>query len=127
MRNEVLDALRRHFRPEFLNRVDETVVFHALTRDQLQEIVGIQLRHLQRRLDERKIELTLGASALAHFAEAGYDPVYGARPLKRLLQRELETTLGRKLIAGEVRDGARIRAEFEGGQLVFHVEPPPEG
>src|SRR5215813_2156241 len=87
MREEVLEALRQHFRPEFLNRVDEIVVFHALSREQLKEIVEIQLGRLRARLAERKIELELTPRALEHFAAAGYDPIYGARPLKRLLQR----------------------------------------
>ena len=99
MREEVLEALRHQFRPEFLNRVDEIVVFHALSREQLKQIVKIQLGRLRARLAERKIELELSDRALEHFASAGYDPVYGARPLKRLLQRELETVLGRQLLA----------------------------
>jgi len=122
MREEVLAALRQHFRPEFLNRVDEVVVFHALTREQLKEIVGIQLGRLRTRLAERKIELELTDRALTHFAAAGYDPVYGARPLKRLLQRELETVLGRRLLAGDIRENSKVSADFEDGALSFHCE-----
>ena len=84
MKTEVLEALRQHFRPEFLNRVDEVVVFHALTREQLKQIVSIQLARLRARLADRKIEIELTDAALEHFARTGYDPVYGARPLKRL-------------------------------------------
>ncbi|MFQ5666004.1 MAG: ATP-dependent chaperone ClpB [Candidatus Binatia bacterium] len=102
MKADVLDALREHFRPEFLNRVDEVVVFHSLTLPQLKQIVVIQLDRLRARLAERKIEIELTDAALEHFARTGFDPVYGARPLKRLLQKELETALGRKLIAGEL-------------------------
>ena len=123
MRDEVLEALRQHFRPEFLNRVDEIVVFHALSREQLKQIVEIQLARLRTRLTERKIELTLTDRALEHFATVGYDPVYGARPLKRLLQRELETTLGRRLIAGEIRDNSRVAVDVEHGELRFSSEP----
>ncbi|HSP99073.1 MAG TPA: ATP-dependent chaperone ClpB [Candidatus Dormibacteraeota bacterium] len=123
MRDEVLEALRQHFRPEFLNRVDEIVVFHALSREQLKQIVEIQLARLRTRLTERKIELTLTERALEHFATVGYDPVYGARPLKRLLQRELETTLGRRLIAGEIRDNSRVAVDVEHGELRFSSEP----
>jgi len=122
MRDEVLEALRQHFRPEFLNRVDEIVVFHALSREQLKQIVEIQLGRLRARLAERKIEITLSERALEHFATAGYDPVYGARPLKRLLQRELETVLGRRILAGEIRDRSHITIDFDGGALQFSSE-----
>ncbi len=126
MRDEVLGALRQHFRPEFLNRVDEVVVFHALSREQLKEIVGIQLGHLQARLAERKIVLELSQAALDHFADTGYDPVYGARPLKRLLQRELETALGRKLLEGGITDGSRVVVDIEHGALQFRSLPLAE-
>jgi ATP-dependent Clp protease ATP-binding subunit ClpB len=126
MKAEVLEALRQHFRPEFLNRVDEIVVFHSLTREQLKQIVTIQLARLRARLAERKIEVTLTEPALDHFARAGYDPVYGARPLKRLLQKEIETTLGRKIIAGEVRDNTRVVVDSRGGELVFTTTPLAE-
>jgi ATP-dependent Clp protease ATP-binding subunit ClpB len=126
MRDEVLAALREHFRPEFLNRVDETVVFHALSREQLKSIVQIQLGRLKARLVERKIELTLSDRALDHFATVGYDPVYGARPLKRLLQRELETALGRQLLDGSVRDHSRVSVDVENGALTFRCEPLTE-
>jgi ATP-dependent Clp protease ATP-binding subunit ClpB len=123
MREEVLDALRQHFRPEFLNRVDETVVFHALSREQLRSIVQIQLGRLRARLADRKIELELSDRALDHFATAGYDPVYGARPLKRLLQRELETVLGRQLLEGKIRDHSRVVVDVEDHALSFRSEP----
>jgi len=126
MRRDVLEALRQQFRPEFLNRVDEIVVFHSLTRAHLEQIVRIQLRRLRARLAERRIELELTDAALAHFAEAGYDPVYGARPLKRLLQRELETALGRKLIEGTVQDNSRVVVDFVDRQLRFDSQPLAE-
>jgi ATP-dependent Clp protease ATP-binding subunit ClpB len=126
MKAEVLEALRQHFRPEFLNRVDEIVVFHSLTREQLKQIVTIQLARLRTRLAERKIEVSLTDAALDHFARAGYDPVYGARPLKRLLQKEIETTLGRKIIAGDVRDNTRVVVDARGGELVFTTTPLAE-
>ncbi len=127
MRDDVLGALRQHFRPEFLNRIDEVVVFHALTREQLKQIVGIQLARLRHRLTERKVELELTDAALSHFAEVGYDPVYGARPLKRLLQRELETVLGRRILAGEVRDNSRVTVDFSDGSLTFRTDDLPAG
>ncbi|MFI5364316.1 MAG: AAA family ATPase, partial [Candidatus Binatia bacterium] len=126
MKADVLEALRQHFRPEFLNRVDEVVVFHSLTREQLKQIITIQLERLRARLAERKIEIELSDAAIEHFARAGYDPVYGARPLKRLLQKELETTLGRKLIAGEVHDNSRVIVDYRGDQLVFTSRPLAE-
>ncbi|MGH7878405.1 MAG: AAA family ATPase, partial [Candidatus Binataceae bacterium] len=108
MKAQALEVLRGHFRPEFLNRVDEIVVFHPLTKEQLRPIVEIQLSRLRQRLAERKIELELTDKARDYLAEQGYDPVYGARPLRRMIQRELETALGRKLLLGEIRDGARV-------------------
>ena len=117
MKREVLDVLRREFRPEFLNRVDDIVVFHGLTRDDLREIVEIQLGHLRERLDERHISLELTRKAKDHFADTGYDPAYGARPLKRLIQKELETALARKLLAGEVKDHCRVVVDHDGDAL----------
>ena len=108
MKEQALEVLQRSFRPEFLNRVDDIVVFHPLTREQLRQIVDIQLGRLRRRLEERKIELELTEKARDYFAERGYDPAYGARPLRRLIQRELESALGRKIISGEIRDGSRV-------------------
>ncbi|MEB2283174.1 MAG: ATP-dependent chaperone ClpB [Myxococcales bacterium] len=124
MKREVLEALRGHFRPEFLNRVDEIVVFHGLSREQLATIVEIQLGRLRQRLVERKITLELTDAARRHFANAGYDPVYGARPLKRLLQRDIETNLARKILAGEVGEGSRVVVDVTpGGELSFAASP----
>jgi ATP-dependent Clp protease ATP-binding subunit ClpB len=124
MKREVLEAMRGHFRPEFLNRIDEIVVFHGLTREQLKQIVEIQLGRLRQRLVERKITLELSDAARDHFANTGYDPVYGARPLKRLLQKEIETSLARKILAGEITEGARVVVDVgTGGQLVFTATP----
>ncbi len=123
MRDEALEALRQHFRPEFLNRVDEIVVFHSLTREQLEQIVQIQLGRLRERLAERKIELELSDEALQHFANVGYDPVYGARPLKRLLQREIETALARQLLAGTLKDNHRVTVDVRQGELHFDTAP----
>jgi ATP-dependent Clp protease ATP-binding subunit ClpB len=122
MKAECLDVLRQSFRPEFLNRVDEIVVFHPLAREQLRQIVEIQLARLRKRLEERKIELELTDKARDYLAEHGYDPSFGARPLKRLIQRELETALGRKLLAGEVRDNSRVRVDANARGLDFTSE-----
>jgi ATP-dependent Clp protease ATP-binding subunit ClpB len=129
MRATVLDELRQHFRPEFLNRVDEIVVFHKLSEEQLKTIVEIQLDRVRARLRERRIGLELGDDAKTHLVRTGYDPAYGARPLKRAIQREIETPLGRKILAGEVHDGDVVRVGFDvdRGELTFKVvEPLPE-
>jgi ATP-dependent Clp protease ATP-binding subunit ClpB len=126
MKQEVLDALRGQFRPEFLNRVDEIVVFRGLSRDDLRRIVDIQLERLRKRLVERHIELVLGDAAKDHLAAAGYDPVYGARPLKRLLQREVETALARRILSGELPDHSRVEVGVRGGELTFAVAPVAE-
>ncbi len=119
MRNLVMRELREHFRPEFLNRVDEMVVFHALTPDQLGKIVDIQLARLRERLTERRITLSLSPAARTQLATRGYDPVYGARPLKRLIQQEIETPLARQLVKGELRDGETAMVDAKDGAVVI--------
>jgi len=126
MKREVLDVLRQQFRPEFLNRVDEIVVFHSLSREDLKAIVDIQLSRLRARLTERHITLELTEQARDYFAAMGYDPSYGARPLKRVLQRELETSLGRKLLAGEVSEHSRVVIDWNGTSLTFTPYPMAE-
>jgi ATP-dependent Clp protease ATP-binding subunit ClpB len=129
MRATVLDELRQSFRPEFLNRIDEIVVFHALTESELKQIVEIQLDRVRARLADRRITLEISDEAKTHLARVGYEPAYGARPLKRAIQREVETPLGRKILAGEVRDGDHVRVdvERERGELTFStVAPLPE-
>jgi ATP-dependent Clp protease ATP-binding subunit ClpB len=128
MKAQVLDALRREFRPEFLNRVDEIVVFHNLSRDHLKQITDIQLRRLQGRLDERRIALKLAESAREYLAVTGYDPNYGARPLKRLIQKEIETALGRLILKGEVKDGDTVLVEKDplSDRLKFTAQVPLE-
>ncbi|MBI5174064.1 MAG: ATP-dependent chaperone ClpB [Candidatus Obscuribacter sp.] len=119
MREKVMEALRMHFRPEFLNRIDETVVFHALTAAELKQIVDIQLNILNKRLLDRKIEVKPTDEAREWLANTGYDPVYGARPLRRLIQREIENPLALKLLEGEFTDGDVIMVEEEDDGLVF--------
>ena len=122
MEAAVLDELREHFRPEFLNRIDETVVFHALTENDLKKIIDIQLKRLLKRLEERHITLELSESARKHLLATGYDPAYGARPLKRAIQRELETPLSRNLLAGKIHDGQKVIAEYdEEGVMTFRT------
>jgi ATP-dependent Clp protease ATP-binding subunit ClpB len=112
----VFGQLQNHFRPEFLNRVDDVIVFHALEREQVASIARIQIAGLQRRLDERRIRLEVTDQALDHLARIGFDPVFGARPLKRAVREHLETPLARKIIAGEVQDGAQVRVEPGAGE-----------
>ena len=119
VRTVVMGELRQHFRPEFLNRVDEIVVFHPLGAEQLVKIVEIQLERLRNRLTERRMTMALSPEALRHLGERGYDPVYGARPLKRLIQQELETPIARLLVKGELRDGDTISIDVKNGSLVL--------
>jgi ATP-dependent Clp protease ATP-binding subunit ClpB len=123
MKEAVLEELRHHFRPEFLNRVDETIVFHALSEEHLKEIVEIQLGSLRRRLAERHIEVELSDAARTHLVRTGYDPNYGARPLKRAIQREIETPLARRILAGEIHDGQHVFIDADpSGPLRFETE-----
>ncbi len=119
MKAQVTGELRAHFRPEFLNRVDEIVVFHALGQEHLTRIVEIQLERLRTRLAERRITLTVTPAALANLGQRGYDPVYGARPLKRLIQQEIETPMARQLIKGELRDGDTAMVDLIDGQIII--------
>ncbi len=119
MKERVLGALREHFRPEFLNRIDETVVFHALTAEQLKKIVDIQLDYLNRRLAERNMVITPTEATRDFLARTGYDPVFGARPLKRLIQKDIENPLALKLLQGEFIDGDRITIDSDGEELTF--------
>jgi ATP-dependent Clp protease ATP-binding subunit ClpB len=122
--NAQKEEIQHVFRPEFLNRVDEIITFHRLTEDHLKKIVEIQLAGLRARLTERHIELILSDAARNHLVRAGYDPTYGARPLKRAIQREVETPLARKLVAAEVRDGQTVHVDAKDGKLLFEVESP---
>lgn len=114
--------LRRHFRPEFLNRVDDTIVFQPLQREQIKTIVSIQLKRLRERLEARQIQLSLSEEATNFLAERGYDPVYGARPLKRAIQKEIETPLGKALLEGKVKNGQQILARLSEGKIVFSAQ-----
>jgi ATP-dependent Clp protease ATP-binding subunit ClpB len=121
MKEAVLEEMRNHFRPEFLNRVDEVIVFHSLSEEHLKEIVLIQLRRLRDRLSERHLQLELTDAARTHLVRVGYDPAYGARPLKRAIQREIENPLGRLILEGKVRDGETVVVDYDSarGRLTF--------
>jgi ATP-dependent Clp protease ATP-binding subunit ClpB len=119
IKEKAFEMLREHFRPEFLNRVDEIVVFSPLKTDELKKIVHIQLDRVRKRLEDRKINLELSADAEDHLARVGYDPMYGARPLKRLIQKELENQLAKELLSGKFLEGDTIKADFDGNKMVF--------
>ena len=119
MRDRVMEAMRANFRPEFLNRIDEIIIFHSLKSEQLREIVKLQVQRLEQRLVERKLALKLSDEALDWLAQVGYDPVYGARPLKRAIQRELETPIAKAILRGEFHEGDTIYVGVENERLVF--------
>jgi ATP-dependent Clp protease ATP-binding subunit ClpB len=120
------EEMRERFRPEFLNRIDEIVVFEPLTREQLSEIVELQLARLRARLAERGLGLELTEAAKEHVAEAGWDPTYGARPLKRALQRLVENPLALRLLEGDFDEGDTVLVDVRDGDLVFEKTTAPE-
>ena len=117
MESRVNEALRSHFRPEFLNRIDDTIIFHSLRRDELRQIVALQVERLRQRLNERKLELNISEEATDWLANAGYDPVYGARPLKRAIQRELETPIAKAILAGAYEEGSSVQIQVKEERL----------
>jgi ATP-dependent Clp protease ATP-binding subunit ClpB len=126
MKAEVLNELRKAFRPEFLNRVDEIIVFHALREADLKKIIDIQLNRVRERLADRKIKLELTDAAKTWLVKTGYDPAYGARPLKRTLQKEVETALARQLLKGEVRDGMTVEVDYDDSRDGLSFKPVVE-
>jgi ATP-dependent Clp protease ATP-binding subunit ClpB len=120
MESRVNEALRSHFRPEFLNRIDDTIIFHSLRRDELRLIVDLQVERLRQRLSERKLDLNINEEATDWLANAGYDPVYGARPLKRAIQRELETPIAKAILAGAYEEGNSIHIQVKDERLNLH-------
>jgi ATP-dependent Clp protease ATP-binding subunit ClpB len=123
MRNRVMEAMRNSFRPEFLNRLDELIIFHSLQKSELRHIVQLQVDRLKQRLTDRKISLKLSSSALDFLAEVGYDPVFGARPLKRAIQRELETQIAKAILRGDFSDGDTIFVDVQNERLSFNRLP----
>jgi ATP-dependent Clp protease ATP-binding subunit ClpB len=115
------EALKKHFRPEFLNRIDEVVIFHSLTREDLAAIVDIQLRELAARLAGRQVTVEVTEEARKLVAELGYDPTYGARPLKRLIQQKIDNALAGKILSGEVREGDHVVIDASGKTFTFAV------
>ena len=127
VREQVMGELRAYFRPEFLNRIDDVVLFKPLTLAEIEEIVELLIAELRQRLAAKRIELAVTAPARRHIAHAGFDPVYGARPLKRFLQRELETRIARLLVAGDMPEGSQVEVVLEEGQLAVRHEPLEAG
>lgn len=119
MVDAVMDTVSHHFRPEFINRIDETVVFHSLQKEQIRAIAEVQIAHLHKRLQEQDLTLEITTAALDKLGEAGFDPVYGARPLKRAIQQKLETPLARDLLSGSYQAGDTIKVDVENDQLLF--------
>jgi ATP-dependent Clp protease ATP-binding subunit ClpB len=115
----VMEQLKRYFRPEFLNRLDETILFKPLMMDDILNIVDLQVSDLNRRLEDRRIQIELADGCRAHLAQKGFDPVYGARPLKRVIQKDLETRLGYQMLKGEIGDGSRVTVDYQNGELIF--------
>jgi ATP-dependent Clp protease ATP-binding subunit ClpB len=124
MEKRVNEALRAHFRPEFLNRLDESIIFHSLRSEELRQIVELQVQRLRLRLEGRKLGLELEGSSLDWLATIGYDPVYGARPLKRAIQRHLETPIAKAILAGTFPEGSTIRVEVQDEQLHLSAAEP---
>ncbi|MBP5510693.1 MAG: AAA family ATPase, partial [Kiritimatiellae bacterium] len=116
---KVTELLKHSFRPEFLNRLDDIVMFKPLGKDQIAKIVQLQLADLRKRLEEQELGLEVDSDALAWLADAGYDPVYGARPVKRAIQREVETPVARKIVAGDYPPGSTVKVGVRGGKLAF--------
>jgi ATP-dependent Clp protease ATP-binding subunit ClpB len=121
VRDQVMELVRANFRPEFLNRIDEIILFHGLTLEHLKQIIEIQLQHLKKRLAERKISLKVSDAAKEHIAREGYDPLYGARPLKRVIQKDIQNPLAFKILQGEFRDGDTIEVDYSSKEnsLIF--------
>ena len=119
LKEDLMIELRRHFRPEFLNRIDETLIFHALTKEEIKQIVDIQLRNLSKRLADQDIALEVTPEAKNLLADEGYDPSFGARPLKRAIIRLVETPVSRKIIGGEILPDTKLVIDRKGDELTF--------
>ncbi len=124
MRDAVNEALKARFLPEFLNRIDDTVIFHPLHKDEIRKIVGLQLRHLSKRLEENGLKLSVSESAIDEIASAGYDPTYGARPLKRVIQRKIQNPLATALLRNTYEEGATVHVDFNGSEFTFSDQTP---
>ena len=120
-REQVQEILQNQFRPEFLNRIDEIIIFHRLSKEDLHKIIKIQLGQLSERLKERGLKINLGPNVYDYLAEVGYDPDFGARPLKRAIKREIMDPLAMKLLTHEIKNGQEVDVKFADGQLIFEA------
>jgi ATP-dependent Clp protease ATP-binding subunit ClpB len=120
VRDDVMEVVKRAFRPEFLNRIDETILFHRLKRQHMGAIVDIQMQRLLKLLSERKISVSLSEAARNWLADKGYDPAYGARPLKRVIQKEVQDPLAEAILAGRVKDGDEVAVDTINGQIAIN-------
>jgi ATP-dependent Clp protease ATP-binding subunit ClpB len=121
MEDRVTEALRASFKPEFLNRIDEIIIFHNLTQEQIGNIVDIQMKRLESRLNEMNMELVLSDKARTFLAEKGFDQIYGARPLKRAIQRYIENPLSMEILQASISEGTKLKADVEGDRIVFNL------
>jgi ATP-dependent Clp protease ATP-binding subunit ClpB len=122
---QLMEALRKNFKPEFLNRIDDIIVFHRLSKDLIKTIVGLQIKHLDKLLNQKNLKLDISPEALDELAREGYDPVYGARPLKRLIQKKIQDRLALMLLDGTILPGDSIHLDFEkkNGEYIFNTPP----
>jgi ATP-dependent Clp protease ATP-binding subunit ClpC len=125
MKRKLIDEAKKVFRPEFLNRIDDTIVFHPLRREDLEKIIEIELKELKTRLKEKKIEISMSSEVLKFLIDKGYDPTYGARPLKRTIQRYVENVLAEEILSGKFQEGDKIRAELRGEIITFEKISTP--
>ena len=119
IKDKIYEKLRERFKPEFLNRVDEIILFHALTKNDIKKIVDLQLNQVKKRLAEKKIKIEVTEKVKKILAERGFDPLYGARPLKRIIQKEILDPLALKIITNEIKEGKKIKIDIENGKFVF--------
>ena len=126
MKDKVMTAVKKTFRPEFINRIDEIIVFHELTEEQLRSIVNLMLEDLQKRLSERKLGVELTEAAKSWLAKEGYDPIYGARPLRRVIERHVENPLSTKLLRGELNEGDTVVVDLSDEGLTFTTKKAAE-
>jgi ATP-dependent Clp protease ATP-binding subunit ClpC len=122
MKKKVMAEIQKAFRPEFLNRLDDIIVFHELTEEQLRNIVNLMVKDLQNRLAERKVNIELTEKAKSWLAKEGYDPVYGARPLRRVIERHVENPLSSQMLRGELKEGDSVRVDLGKDGLTFKTQ-----
>jgi ATP-dependent Clp protease ATP-binding subunit ClpB len=127
MREAIKDILHARFLPEFLNRIDETIIFHPLKREQIRRIVDLQLARLETQMQQAGLELEVTDAARNQIAARGYDPTFGARPLKRVIQQQVQNPLSREILQGEFPEGSQVRIDFRDGEFMFQQSPSPSG